>query len=60
MMRVVRKSIPGVEVEFTGGIKPENLRPLAKLGPDRISMGRLTHSVPAFDCSLDILHVNTE
>ena len=42
---------------FTGGVRPENLKSLAKLGPDRISMGRLTHSVPAFDCSLDILHV---
>jgi nicotinate-nucleotide pyrophosphorylase (carboxylating) len=59
MMRILRRAIPGIEIEFTGGIKPENLRSLAKLGPDRISMGRLTHSVPAFDCSLDITHVDT-
>lgn len=57
MMRILRRSIPGIEIEFTGGIKPEDLRPLAKLHPDRISMGRLTHSTPAFDCSLDITHV---
>jgi nicotinate-nucleotide pyrophosphorylase (carboxylating) len=57
MMRTLRRSIPGIEIEFTGGIRPENLRALARLGPDRISMGRLTHSVTAFDCSLDITHV---
>jgi nicotinate-nucleotide pyrophosphorylase (carboxylating) len=59
MMRILKKAIPGIEIEFTGGIKPEDLRPLAKLHPDRISMGRLTHSTPAFDCSLDITHVYT-
>jgi nicotinate-nucleotide pyrophosphorylase (carboxylating) len=57
MMRILKKTIPGIEIEFTGGIKPADLRHLAKLRPDRISMGRLTHSTPAFDCSLDITHV---
>jgi len=59
MMRVLKRAVPGIEIEFTGGIKPADLRPLAKLRPDRISMGRLTHSTPAFDCSLDITHVYT-
>lgn len=59
MMRVLKKAISGIEIEFTGGIKPEDLRPLAKLRPNRISMGRLTHSTPAFDCSLDITNVHT-
>ncbi len=59
MMKVLRRSIPGIEIEFTGGVKPEILRRLAKLGPDRISMGRLTHSVVSFDCSLDITYVHT-
>jgi len=57
MMRILRKAIPAIEIEFTGGIKPDDLRSLAKLRPDRISMGCLTHSTPAFDCSLDITHV---
>ena len=30
------------------------LRALAKLGPDRISIGRLTHSAPALDLGLDL------
>ena len=59
MMRVLRRQVPGIEIEFTGGIKPDHLRALARLHPDRISMGRLTHSVQAFDCSLDITHVYT-
>jgi nicotinate-nucleotide pyrophosphorylase (carboxylating) len=57
MMRELKSSIPGIEIEFTGGVKSENLRTLVNLHPDRISMGRLTHSTPAFDCSLDITHV---
>jgi nicotinate-nucleotide pyrophosphorylase (carboxylating) len=59
MMRLLRHAIPGIEIEITGGVKPENLRSLAKLGPDRISMGRLTHSVTNFDCSLNITRVYT-
>lgn len=58
MMRLLRDEIPGIEIEFTGGVTPKNLRTLAKLGPDRISMGRLTHTVAAFDCSLDITSVH--
>jgi len=57
MMRILRKAIPDIQIELTGGVRPETLRSLAKLGPDRISMGRLTHSVPVFDCSLDITRV---
>jgi nicotinate-nucleotide pyrophosphorylase (carboxylating) len=57
MIKRLRREIPGIEIEVSGGVKPENLRALARLGPDRISMGRLTHTVSAFDCSLDILRV---
>ena len=57
MTRVLRRQVPGIEIEITGGVKPEQLRRLARLGPDGISMGRLTHSVTAFDCSLEILRV---
>lgn len=57
MIRRLRRAIPGIEIEITGGVKPETLRSLARLGPDRISMGRLTHSVTNFDCSLNITRV---
>jgi nicotinate-nucleotide pyrophosphorylase (carboxylating) len=44
-----------VIIEVSGGIKPENLADYAIPGVDVISMGALTHSVLAFDASLDIL-----
>lgn len=40
------------EVEITGGVNPGNLRALAELGPDAISLGALTHSAPALDFSM--------
>lgn len=40
------------EVEVSGGITPSVIRPLARLGVDRISIGRVTHSPPALDFSL--------
>ena len=55
VIRRLRKEIPGIKIEISGGVKPEQLRSLGRLGANRISMGRLTHSVQAFDCSLDIV-----
>ena len=57
MIRFLHQEIPQVKIEISGGVKPEDLGRLRHLGADRISMGRLTHSTPAFDCSLDILRV---
>lgn len=54
MIRVLRRRLPGVQIEISGGVKPEDLPALSRLGVERISMGRLTHTVHAFDCSLDI------
>jgi len=59
MIRTLRRELPETEIEISGGVKPENLRQLARLGVERISMGKLTHSAPAFDCSMDILRVHT-
>jgi nicotinate-nucleotide pyrophosphorylase (carboxylating) len=53
----LRQAIRGVELEVSGGVKAEQLRVLGRLGVERISMGRLTHSAPAFDCALDITRV---
>jgi len=54
MIRILRKELPTTEIEISGGVRPEDLSRLSRLGVERISMGRLTHSAPAFDCSLDI------
>ena len=39
-------------VEVSGGITLQNVRAMAAAGPDRISIGALTHSAPAADLSL--------
>jgi nicotinate-nucleotide pyrophosphorylase (carboxylating) len=54
MMRQLRQHLPGIKIEISGGIRPDHLRSLKKLGAERLSMGRLTHSAPTFDCSLVI------
>ena len=43
-----------VEIEISGGITPENIARYAALGPDRISVGRLTHSPRSLDVSLEV------
>jgi len=43
-----------VILEASGGISMENIKKIAKAGVDRISIGRLTHSAPSIDFSLEI------
>ncbi len=44
-------------VEVSGGVTLANVRKIAAAGPDRISVGVLTHSAPAADLSMDIVPV---
>jgi nicotinate-nucleotide pyrophosphorylase (carboxylating) len=44
-----------VIIEISGGITPKNLVSYAKLEPDIISLGSLTHSVKAIDMSLEVV-----
>jgi len=54
-IRVAVKLIAGrALVEVSGGVRYENLRRFALPGVDLISIGALTHSVPAADLSLDV------
>jgi nicotinate-nucleotide pyrophosphorylase (carboxylating) len=41
-------------VEVSGGITLQNVRAMAKAGPDRISIGALTHSAPAATMTLEL------
>jgi nicotinate-nucleotide pyrophosphorylase (carboxylating) len=50
----IRSLAPRVKLEVSGGVGLDELRALARLGPDRISIGRLTHSAPALDLGLDL------
>ncbi|HVA65719.1 MAG TPA: carboxylating nicotinate-nucleotide diphosphorylase [Elusimicrobiota bacterium] len=53
-IRAIRKQKPSTLIEISGGVSLKNVRALARLGPDRISIGRITHSAPALDMSLEI------
>jgi len=44
-----------VLLEASGGIDLDNIAAYAKTGVDIISVGRLTHSAPALDMSLEII-----
>jgi nicotinate-nucleotide pyrophosphorylase (carboxylating) len=45
---------PGVTIEATGGITPENARAYAQAGAARVSIGALTHSAPAAPISFEV------
>lgn len=47
--------LPKPDVEISGGVNMKTVRPFAKLGVERISVGALTHSVTALDISLELL-----
>lgn len=53
-VRRLRRLAPRVKLEVSGGVSLETVRGLAACGPDRISIGRLTHSAPALDLGLDL------
>lgn len=58
MVRRAVKLINGrALVEVSGGITLRNVRAMAAAGPDRISIGALTHSAPAATLSLELLPV---
>ena len=55
-IRTCKKEIAGrAIVEVSGGVTRANLEEFCKTGADVISMGALTHSVPAKDLSLKIV-----
>src|SRR5262249_13950843 len=41
-------------IEVSGGVTLENVREIAQTGVDYISVGRLTHSAPSLNLSMDI------
>ncbi|MFH1283628.1 MAG: carboxylating nicotinate-nucleotide diphosphorylase [bacterium] len=47
--------IKKVLTEVSGNVNIKNIRSIAKLGVDRISVGAITHSAPHLDFSLEIL-----
>ena len=52
--KAVRKINGRALVEVSGGVTLKNVRAMAAAGPDRISIGALTHSAPAAGMTLQI------
>jgi len=52
VVAALRAEFPQAQLEASGGITLESLPQFAACGLDRVSMGALTHSVPALDLSL--------
>lgn len=52
---VLLRKIAVSKIEVSGNVNLNNVRKIAKTGPDMISVGALTHSVQAVDISLEIL-----
>ena len=56
MLEQALKLIPsGIESEVSGGVSLETIGDIARLRPDYVSVGALTHSVPAADFSMKII-----
>jgi nicotinate-nucleotide pyrophosphorylase (carboxylating) len=47
-------------VEVSGGISLANVRQVAAAGPDRISIGAVTHSAPAADLSMELVPLDQQ
>ncbi len=52
---IARAHAAGVLVEVSGGVRLDTVGAIARLGPDLISAGAITHSAPAVDISLEIV-----
>ena len=55
MRRIVKWVGGRVPLEVSGGVDRTKLKRIASLGVDFVSIGRLTHSAPAVDLSLEFL-----
>ena len=53
-VKLIRDQSAAISIELSGGVTLENVRAFAECGVDLISVGAITHSVPAVDISLKI------
>jgi len=54
LRKAVARAEDSVPLEISGGVTLDSVRTIAEAGPVMISVGRLTHSAPALDVSLDV------
>ncbi len=50
----IRKNTPGIKIEVSGRMTKEKVRRIAKLRPDFISVGSITHSAPSADVAMEV------
>jgi len=55
LRQAVQINAGAVPLEASGGVSLETIRSIARTGVDYISVGKLTHSVPAVDIAADIM-----
>ncbi len=55
LREAVRRCPAGIQLEASGGITLETIRPIAETGVHWISIGAVTHSAPALDVGLDFI-----
>jgi nicotinate-nucleotide pyrophosphorylase (carboxylating) len=53
---IIREQNPDLEIEASGNMSLETVRAYAESGVDFISVGRITHSAPWLDLSMEFLH----
>jgi nicotinate-nucleotide pyrophosphorylase (carboxylating) len=56
-IKIIREKRDDLVIEISGGVNEENIVEFAKLKPDRISIGSLTHSYKSLDISFEIERV---
>jgi len=54
LREAVRRASGRIVLEASGGLRPGNLREVAETGVDFLSLGWLTHSVPAADLAMEM------
>jgi nicotinate-nucleotide pyrophosphorylase (carboxylating) len=54
MARALALIPDAIESEVSGGVSLETIKDIGRLGPDFVSVGRLTHSAPAADFSMQV------
>lgn len=53
-IKIIRKK-GNIDIEVSGGVSLENIKAIARLMPDVISVGEITHSAKSLDMSLEVL-----
>ena len=54
LKKAIRLSGKNYETEASGGINLKNIKRIASTGVNRISVGRITHSVPSINFKLEV------